>query len=84
MIILFFLISFLILLSTLGYGLFVTKFLNIKEFNYNYGLVGILGLFTLSIISSYTHLFLPHNFSHNLFVYSVGIVCFFFFEQKKN
>ena len=83
MIILFFLISFLILLSTLGYGLFVTKFLNIKEFNYNYGLVGILGLFTLSIISSYTHLFLPHNFSHNLFVYSVGIVCFFFFEQKK-
>ena len=52
MLILFFLISFLILISTIGYGLAVTNFLNIKEFNYNYGLIGILGLFIGPIIAA--------------------------------
>ena len=82
-IILFFLISFLILISTIGYGLAVTNFLNIKEFNYNYGLIGILGLFILSIISSYTHLFSSHNFTHNIIIYFVGLISFVFFNKKK-
>ena len=57
MLILFFLISLIILLSTIGFGLIFTKFLKFENFNYNYGLVGILGLYILSIISSYSHLF---------------------------
>ncbi|MDC3126000.1 hypothetical protein OA418_04095 [Candidatus Pelagibacter sp.] len=70
------------MLSTLGYGFVVIKFLNMREFSYNYGLIGILGLFLLSIISSYTHLIFPHNFSHNLIIYFAGLVSFIFFNKK--
>ena len=52
-----FIISILVLLSTIGYGFFLIKLLKFEKFDYNYGLVGILGLFTLSVIASYTHLF---------------------------
>ena len=51
----FFLISSLILFSTIGYGLLFTKLLKFENFNYNYGLIGILGLFFLSVIASFTH-----------------------------
>ena len=65
MLFLFFFTSLIILLSTIGYGLIFTKLFKFEKFNYNYGLVGILGLFILSIISSYTHLFFSHNHIHN-------------------
>ena len=42
----------------------------------NNGLLGLLGLFFLSIILSYTHLFLPHNFIHNIFFLSLGFILF--------
>ena len=65
MLILFFLISLIILLSTIGFGLIFTKFLKFENFNYNYGLVGILGLYILSIISSYSHL--NHNYNNRYY-----------------
>ena len=83
MLILFFLISLIILLSTIGFGLIFTKFLKFENFNYNYGLVGILGLYTLSIISSYSHLFFPHNYIHNLIILVIGLVSLFIFNKKK-
>ena len=70
---LFFLISSLILLSTIGYGLIITKLLNFENLNYNYGLIGILGLFILSVIASFTHIFLPHNYIHNIIVILIGL-----------
>lgn len=83
MLILFFLISFIVLLSTIGFGLIFTKFLKFENFNYNYGLVGILGLFTLSIISSYSHLLFSHNYIHNLIILVIGLVSLFIFNKEK-
>ena len=77
MLLYFLLISLVILLSTIGYGLITTKLLKFENFNYNYGLVGILGLYILSIISSYSHLFFPHNYVHNLIILLIGLVGLF-------
>ena len=82
MLILFFLISLIILLSTIGFGLIFTKFLKFENFNYNYGLVGILGLYILSIISSYSHLFFPHNYVHNLIILLIGLVGLFVLNKE--
>jgi len=70
---LFFLISLLILFSTIGYGIILSKILKFENFNYNVGIVGILGLFLLSVISSFTHLFLAHNYIHNILLIFIGI-----------
>ncbi len=83
MLLTFFLISFIILLSTIGFGLIFTKIFRFGNFNYNYGLIGLLGLFNLSVIVSYTHLFTAHNFSHNLIILLIGLVFFFFINRNK-
>ncbi len=80
---LFFLISLFILLSTIGYGLIITKLLKFENFNYNYGLIGILGLFFLSIIASITHFFLPHNYVHNILIVLLGLVTLIIFDKNK-
>lgn len=83
MLVAFYLSSLLILVSTLGFGLIVKKFLNLNLFSNNYGFSGILGLFILSIFSSYSHLITAHNYYHNLFLIFVGII-FFIFCRGKN
>jgi hypothetical protein len=80
-ILLFLLYTVIIATSTLGYGFYVSKYLNLR-FN-NIGLTGILGLFILSIISSYTHLFFSHNFLHNLIVISFGLLLLFKINKLK-
>ncbi len=67
--------------STLGYGYIVSKYLKLS-FN-NVGLNGILGLFILSILSSYTHLFFPHNYLHNLVIIFFGLGILFKFKNIK-
>ena len=51
MLILFFIFSLLILFSTLGYGLITIRLLKFERLNLNYGIIGIFGLFLLSIVS---------------------------------
>ena len=80
---LFFLISLMILFSTIGYGLVATKFLKFENFNYNYGLVGFLGLFILSILASLTHLLTPHNYIHNILVILIGVTSLIAIDRKK-
>ena len=82
MLLYFLLISLVILLSTIGYGLITTKLLKFENFNYNYGTIGILGLFSLSVLLSFTHLFFSHNYLHNLLVIIVGILALFLFKDK--
>ena len=82
MLLYFLLISLVILLSTIGYGLITTKLLKFENFNYNYGTIGILGLFSLSVLLSLTHLFFSHNYLHNLLVIIVGILALFLFKNK--
>jgi hypothetical protein len=83
MLFLFFITSLFILLSILGYGLIIINFLKFEKINLNLGITGILGLFFLSIISSYTHLFFPHNYFHNLIVIFFGLLSLVFFGKKK-
>ena len=82
MIFYFFFISLIILLSTIGFGLITTRLLKFENFNYNYGVIGILGLFSLSVIASLTHLFFPHNYFHNLLLIIIGILGLFQFNKK--
>ena len=82
MLILFFIFSLIILLSTIGYGLITIRLLRFEKYNLNYGLVGILGLFTLSIISSYTHILYPHNYTHNLIIIFFGLLSLIFLNKN--
>ena len=79
---LFFFTSSLILFSTIGYGLLATKLLKFENLNYNYGLIGILGLFFLSVIASFTHMFLPHNYTHNISILLIGFLSMIIIDKK--
>ena len=84
MIILFILFTFFSLISIIGYGAVFNKFLLKNNECLNLGLLGFTGLFLLSSISYFTHLFLPHNFTHNLTILFFGILSFIIFYIKKN
>ena len=78
MLFIFFLVSLSIFFSTVGYGLLINNFIKFENSNYNYGLMGLLGLFLLTIISNLTHIILPHNYIHNLIIIFFGFLIFFF------
>ena len=69
-----FFLSLLIFFSTIGYGFIFLKLFKLENFNYNFGIVGITGLFFLSIISSYSHLLFPHNYIHNIIIIIVWYI----------
>jgi len=78
----FFIFSLIITFSTIGYGFALVRVLKIDYFNLNYGFVGILGLFFLSIIASFTHLFLAHGYIHNLIIILFGLFFLIISKQK--
>ena len=70
--------------SVLGYGLIFNTIFNLKINNLNLGKIGILGLFFLTTISSFTHIFMSHGFIHNIFFISLGFIYFIYnFYIKK-
>ena len=71
-----------LLLSILGYGLFINHFLNISWKKFSIGLSGLTGLFCVTFISFITHIFLPHNFLHNIIVHVLGISLLIYFLKK--
>ena len=74
--------SILLLLSTVGYGiLFKNIFLRDNGF-LNLSLIGLLGLFSLYLISSITHIFLPHNYFHNIILHLIGLIVAYFFRKE--
>ena len=78
----FFCISFFIILSTLGYGFCLVKIIHLDSTKLNFGLLGLLGLFFLSIISGFTHIFTPHNYLHNLIIIFLGLILLYFSLNK--
>ena len=82
MLIIFFIFSTLILFSTIGFGLIFSKFLKFENFNYNYGIIGILGLFILSVIASYTHLVVSHHYVHNIILILIGLMGLLFLNKS--
>ena len=84
MIILFILLTFISIASIIGYGAVFNKFLLKNNECLNLGLLGFTGLLSLSFISYFTHLFISHNFVHNITVLFFGILSFIIFYKKKN
>ena len=78
----------LIINSTIGYGYLISKITrtNLKYFNLSY--IGLLGVFTLIIISYVSHFFISHNYFHNSLILLIGILSFIYFvmqlKEKKN
>ena len=71
-------------LAVLGYGFFFQRIYLEKQSSVNIGMVGFLGLFFLSIISTTTHLIISHNFYHNFFLLFIGLILFFYLREKKS
>ena len=79
--IIFFSFFLLLLLSTIGFGFLFHRLCfgfiqNIDDQNIIF--IGFYGLFFLTSISLLTILLFPHNFIHNIFIHSIGILFFIF------
>ena len=75
----------LFIFSTLGFGLLTLKFFNLNRNSISFGLIGLIGLFTLTCIAYFTHIFLPHSYLHNIVAHGLGFffLIFFFTKDKK-
>ncbi|MBS29561.1 MAG: hypothetical protein CMG39_00150 [Candidatus Marinimicrobia bacterium] len=76
-------LTILIIVSTLGYGLIFCNKIFLKSRYINLPFKGIFGIFFLYIISSLTHLVLPHNHIHNSLLLFFGITFFIISFEKK-
>ena len=73
----------LILVSILGFGFFVSKKI-IKFNNYNLGYQGIVGIFSLLLISYTSTQFLAHNEIFNSLILLTGLILFLLNVKKIN
>ena len=80
---LFTLYSLASLLSAVGFGFLFCKLSKFETETYNVGLIGLLGLFFLSIISSYSHIIFKHDYFHNLFLLLFGLTSLIYFVLNK-
>ena len=80
--ILYFLSYFLILTSILGYGLLFASTFE-KEKKYNFGYIGLIGIFLLILYSYFTNIFIAHSELHNLLFLTVGFILFLIILKKK-
>ena len=83
--IIFFSFFFILLLSTIGFGILFQNLCfgsikNLEEQNSIY--IGFYGLFFLICISLVTSLLFPHNFTHNILIHFFGILSFILFKIK--
>ena len=69
-----------LLFSVIGYGNLFSNLVFKRKLNHGY--LGLLGIFTLVLYSYLSHLFYPHNASHNLILMFLGFVSFFFYNKK--
>jgi hypothetical protein len=73
---------YLILISTLGYGLLFSNFLKIRNQVFSFSVSGILGVIFLTFLSYLTNFFFAHNYIHNIIVHIFGLIFFFIFFKK--
>ncbi len=75
--------SILIIISTLGYGIFISNKIFSNSKYLSLPLKGFFGIFFLYLLSSFTHLILPHNYIHNSVIILIGLLFFFKLINKK-
>lgn len=82
LIFLFYLIVFL--LSNIGYGFILVNVCqnNFKYFNFGY--LGLLGFFLVTLISYFTSYFTPHNYIHNIILHIIGLSSFSFYLKNND
>jgi hypothetical protein len=71
----------LILISILGYGFFTSKQI-IRFENFNLGYQGLVGIFSLLLISYISIQFLPHTQIFNMIILLIGVILFFIYFRK--
>lgn len=73
-------------LSIIGHGEIFARFINRELLNYNIGFIGLIGFFSISLISLLSSYFFSHNIFHNTILHILGFFGFllFFTRQKKN
>ena len=78
----YFLFYVLIIFSVVGYGMFFSYITNTNNIFKNFGYLGILGLFFLSIYSYLSNLVLAHSLTHNSLIILLGILSYVYFLKK--
>ena len=74
---------FIIITSVSGYGLIFYKIIGKKNNPINFGYLGLMGIFFLTLYSYLSHLIIPHSQIHNSLVIIVGFLFFLFNFNKK-
>lgn len=78
----FFSYYFIILIAIVGYGYFLLSFEKINKSFFDFGYVGLFGIFFLIIYSYISNIFISHSKAHNLIFILVGFLGFFFFLKR--
>ena len=73
---------FLFLISTIGHGFIFSRLVFRNFITLNLGYQGLIGFFSISIISLFSSYLTPHNFLHNTVLHLIGIVSFIIFLNK--
>ena len=77
---------FIFIFSTIGYGEIFSRLINKDLLEKNIGYQGLIGFFSISLISILSSFFFAHNYIHNIILHFFGLVGFFLFfrRSKKN
>jgi len=75
---------YLFVFSTIGHGEVFSRIFNKELLNYNIGFKGLIGFFSISLISVTSSYFFSHNFIHNIILHSIGIFGFILFLISDN
>ena len=67
--------------SVVGYGFLFSKYI-LKKNDLNFGYLGIVGTFILSIYSYLSHIFIAHNSGHNFILIFSGFLLFLIYSRK--
>ena len=81
----FILFFYILLISTIGYGILFKNlcFGKINDFEKENSIfIGFYGLFFLTLISTFSNLFFPHNFLHNTILHLIGLLSFIFLKEN--
>ena len=83
----FFILTYFLLTSVvIGFGYFFAKNISTYNSNSNIGYIGLYGIFSLTLISYVTNLFIKHDYLHNFIILFIGIFLFiqYIFSNKKS
>ena len=77
---------FLFASSTIGHGEIFFRVFDKNLLKYNIGYIGLIGFFSISLISLISSYFFAHNFLHNIILHTIGLIGLILFlkRDKKN